>query len=189
MFRILAVAALAALTIQPAPARAEEGLGRAVGEALLIELLRRNGHDVRPHRSQGHRTYTHSHGGRGFHEHIVGEPHGSLRSSPRYRQLEAEQHARPWGRPHVRGVPQGRVHPRHLSAPLSCYRDLPGPRGGGEGYSARCLTRNVAYPHLLPETCLRQVETWRGVRHLYSSRCLHRAGWNVPGARRSDRRH
>ncbi|MEM1274235.1 MAG: hypothetical protein AAGF88_10485 [Pseudomonadota bacterium] len=58
-------------------------------------------------------------------------------------------------------------------APARCFRDF----GAVRGYLMRCMQNHVPRPNLLPAECLVRINTDRGVRNLYTGRCLHRNGW------------
>lgn len=86
---------------------------------------------------------------------------------------------RPPGRAHEPGfVPPGHQHrPRQLVAPARCFIDGRDAGGYFRGYVRRCMQNNVARPDLLPQHCLRRVETHRGPRMIYAGRCLAQNGW------------
>jgi hypothetical protein len=73
--------------------------------------------------------------------------------------------------------PLPRHRPRELVAPARCF--IEGRDAGGyfRGYVRRCMQNNAAYPHLLPQQCLRRVETHRGPRMIFGGRCLAQNGW------------
>ena len=69
--------------------------------------------------------------------------------------------------------------PNRLVAPSRCFiqgRDQNGPY---RGFLRNCTRNNVARPALLPNNCLRRVETQRGTRNIFRARCLARNGWTV----------
>jgi hypothetical protein len=72
---------------------------------------------------------------------------------------------------HVAPRQQHRIIPQH------CY--IEGYNGNHfvRGYVRRCMINNVAQPHLLPQNCLRHVQTHRGPRNIYARHCLQQNGW------------
>src|SRR6056297_2093875 len=71
----------------------------------------------------------------------------------------------------------GQHRPRQLVAPARCFIQGRDNNGGYRGYVRRCMQNNVARPALLPQNCLRRVETQRGPRMIYGGRCLAQNGW------------
>ena len=67
--------------------------------------------------------------------------------------------------------------PRQLVAPARCFVDGRDRNGYFRGYVRRCMQNNAARPDLLPNRCLRRVETQRGTRNIYGGRCLANNGW------------
>lgn len=67
--------------------------------------------------------------------------------------------------------------PRQLVAPARCFIEGRDRGGYYRGYVRRCMENNVARPRLLPDQCLRRVETDRGPRMIYGGRCLAQNGW------------
>ena len=67
--------------------------------------------------------------------------------------------------------------PNRLVAPARCFIEGRDRNGYFRGYVRRCMRNNVARPALLPDRCLRRVETHRGFRNIYGGRCLARNGW------------
>jgi len=67
--------------------------------------------------------------------------------------------------------------PRQLVAPARCFIQGRDNNGAYRGYVRRCMQNNVARPRLLPQNCLRRVETQRGPRMIYGGRCLANNGW------------
>ena len=67
--------------------------------------------------------------------------------------------------------------PRQLVAPARCFIEGRDQNGFYRGYVRRCMQNNVARPALLPQNCLRRVETQRGPRMIYGGRCLAQNGW------------
>ena len=71
-----------------------------------------------------------------------------------------------------------RTVPRQLVAPARCFIEGGGTRTGSiAAMSAACMQNNAARPALLPQNCLRRVETQRGPRLIYRGRCLAQNGW------------
>lgn len=67
--------------------------------------------------------------------------------------------------------------PRQLVAPARCFIEGTDRNGYFRGYVRRCMQNNAARPDLLPNRCLRRVETQRGPRNIYGGRCLANNGW------------
>lgn len=61
--------------------------------------------------------------------------------------------------------------------PNQCFVEVVSQGQIESGYGARCMQNNVRRAGELPPRCLRQVDTRRGTRNLYSERCLRRDGW------------
>jgi hypothetical protein len=74
---------------------------------------------------------------------------------------------------------QGHVPHRQqpLVAPARCFIDGRDRNGYFRGYVRRCMQNNVRRVDLLPQQCLRRVETQRGPRMIYGGRCLAQNGW------------
>ena len=62
-------------------------------------------------------------------------------------------------------------------APARCFIEGRDQNGFYRGYVRRCMQNNAARPALLPQNCLRRVETQRGPRLIYRGRCLAQNGW------------
>jgi hypothetical protein len=75
--------------------------------------------------------------------------------------------------------PQAHVphRPRQLVAPARCFIEGRDQNGFYRGYVRRCMQNNAARADLLPQNCLRRVETQRGPRMIYGGRCLAQNGW------------
>lgn len=73
--------------------------------------------------------------------------------------------------PVVQPQPQRRV------LPTECRRVFPTANGRFVGYNVRCTQNRVARPNRLPDQCIRQVRTDRGIRNFYGQRCMVRNGW------------
>lgn len=67
--------------------------------------------------------------------------------------------------------------PRQLVAPARCFIEGRDRNGYFRGYVRRCMLNSVARVDLLPQNCLRRVETQRGPRVIYGGRCLAQNGW------------
>jgi hypothetical protein len=67
--------------------------------------------------------------------------------------------------------------PQALIAPARCFIEGQDRNGYYRGYVRRCMQNNVARPALLPDQCLRRVETYNGPRMIYAGRCLAQNGW------------
>jgi hypothetical protein len=78
-----------------------------------------------------------------------------------------------------RPPPQAHVpqRPRQLVAPARCFIEGSDRNGYFRGYVRRCMENNVRRVDLLPQQCLRRVETQRGPRMIYGGRCLAQNGW------------
>lgn len=79
-----------------------------------------------------------------------------------------------------RGHPPREVRPPRrnlLVAPARCFIQGRDRNGVFRGYVRRCMQNNVRRPDFLPHSCLRRVQTDRGPRNIYGSRCLARNGW------------
>ncbi|MCU4652420.1 hypothetical protein N8I71_06230 [Roseibacterium sp. SDUM158016] len=78
-----------------------------------------------------------------------------------------------------RPAPQAHApqRPRQLVAPARCFIEGSDRNGYFRGYVRRCMENNVTRPALLPDQCLRRVETDRGPRMIYGGRCLAQNGW------------
>lgn len=80
------------------------------------------------------------------------------------------------GRP--RGPGYGHPRPNPYVAPARCFTEGTTLQGRYyRGYRARCMQRNVVRPQLLPQQCLREIQTERGWRNIYGGRCLAQNGW------------
>jgi hypothetical protein len=73
--------------------------------------------------------------------------------------------------PVIQPQPQRRV------LPADCRRVFPTANGRFVGYNVRCTQNRVARPNRLPDQCIRQVRTERGIRNFYGQRCMIRNGW------------
>jgi hypothetical protein len=67
--------------------------------------------------------------------------------------------------------------PRQLVAPARCFIEGRDRGGHFRGYVRNCMQNNAARPDLLPQNCLRRVDTQRGPRMIYAGRCLAQNGW------------
>lgn len=67
--------------------------------------------------------------------------------------------------------------PRQLVAPARCFIEGRDRNGYFRGYVRQCMQNNVARVDLLPQNCLRRVETQRGPRVIYAGPCLAQNGW------------
>jgi hypothetical protein len=67
--------------------------------------------------------------------------------------------------------------PRQLVAPARCFIEGRDRGGYFRGYVRNCMQNNAARPDLLPQNCLRRVDTQRGPRMIYAGRCLAQNGW------------
>jgi hypothetical protein len=80
--------------------------------------------------------------------------------------------------PPAQGFAPPRQHrPRQLVAPARCFIEGRDSNGFYRGYVRRCMQNNVSRPALLPQNCLRRVQTQRGERLIYGGRCLANNGW------------
>jgi hypothetical protein len=67
--------------------------------------------------------------------------------------------------------------PQQLVAPARCFIEGSDRNGYFRGYVRRCMQNNVRRADLLPQNCLRRVQTQRGERLIYAGRCLAQNGW------------
>jgi hypothetical protein len=85
---------------------------------------------------------------------------------------------RQFGHRPAQGFAPPRQHrPRQLVAPARCFIEGRDSNGFYRGYVRRCMQNNASRPALLPQNCLRRVQTQRGERLIYGGRCLANNGW------------